>query len=208
MPGVAATISLTMASREILGAVLAGGESLRMGGDKPGAVLGGSTLRDRALDVMDGVFGDVVLSVASRGPQVSGRRTVIDRYQGLGPLGALEAVLNVAAGRSVFVLACDLPLVHKEIVQRIVSAAGAGPLATAVASIGVCGGRSQPLCGLYSAACLDVVRSHLDSGQLSMNGLIRAIEVTEVQLDDLGDDLLMNINRPEDLIRVRRLIDG
>jgi molybdopterin-guanine dinucleotide biosynthesis protein A len=199
---------LGVSSSTIIGAVLAGGQSSRMGRDKSAAVLSGSTLRDRALAVLDRFFSRVVLSVASTDAEAPGRTVVVDRYQGLGPLAAVEAVLTAARGRAVFVLACDLPRVDDEVVQRILSVAAAKAEDDgARAWVGAASGRLQPLCGVYAAACLPLVRRHLERGCLAMRQLLSALDVVEVRLDDLGSDKLLNLNYPADLERARMAAD-
>ena len=197
-----------MRSDEIIGAVLAGGRSRRMGGDKSLAVLSGLALRDRALEVLDRFFARVVLSVASPDVEVPGRSVVVDRHQDLGPLAAVEAVLTAANGHGVFVLACDLPRVDDEVVQRILGGAASDVEDDrARAWVGSCDGRPQPLCGLYSAACLPLVRRHIENGLLAMHQLLPALDVVEVPLDDLGRDKLLNLNYPADLERARMAAD-
>jgi molybdopterin-guanine dinucleotide biosynthesis protein A len=197
-----------MLNGEIVGVVLAGGDGSRIGGDKPGAILAGKTLGDRALDVLESAFEEVVLSVEYGASGACGRRIVRDQRHGLGPLAALEAVLEAFDARSVFLLACDLPMVDRRVVERIARAATAARAAEATATIGASGGRCQPLCGVYSADCLEVVRERLDSRQLSMHGLLGVLTVKEVDLDDLGSNLLMNVNRTEDLERAQRLLNA
>lgn len=196
-----------MENGEIVGAVLVGGKSSRMGGHKPEAIVAGSSLRDHALAVLDLVFRQVVLSAATSEPEVTGRQVVIDRQQDCGPLAALEAILTVAAGQRVFALACDLPLVDEHVVHRIVERAAEEERAEKPrAWVAKSNGRVQPLCGLYSASCLEVVRRQLQIDCLSMFELLAAIEVTEVELDDLGSDRLLNVNEPADLERARRVV--
>jgi len=197
-----------MVGDEIVGAVLAGGTSSRMGADKAKAILAGSSLRDRALSVLRLVFREVALSVSAPEPELAGCPVVVDRQTDSGPLAALEATLTAADGRAVFVLACDLPLVDEPVVRRIVSRAeGLERAEGARAWVARADGHIQPLCGLYSAPCRDIARARLDSGRLSMRGLLGALEVTEVELDDLGSDRLLNVNRPADLERARRAVD-
>jgi molybdopterin-guanine dinucleotide biosynthesis protein A len=197
----------------IVGAVLAGGQGRRMGSDKASLLLDGMSLAERALSVLAEVFPEVVLSASGRGGHPEGWRVVSDRVQDRGPLAGLDAVLRYAGRRSVFLLACDLPLVGTEIVRAIVAeAASEGPRSDNpdrprawVAR----GGRGlQPLCGLYNGACLAVVERSLAAGFLSMRELLSRIEVTEVPLPQSGTETLLNVNRPEDLELARRALDG
>ena len=179
-----------------------------MGHDKAGERLVGRTLVSRAVAVLEKVFETVVVSVSATS---TGREevTVVDRWKDSGPLGGLEAVLDYASGRPVFVLACDLPLVDEPVVRRIVDEAGAALTVDRPAAWIARGcGQDQPLCGLYSAACLMMVRGQLTAGLLSMRDLLQQIEVHRVEVAEPGADVLLNVNRPEDLKRAQELLDG
>jgi molybdopterin-guanine dinucleotide biosynthesis protein A len=184
-----------------------------MGSDKATLLIDGRSLAERALLVLAEVFSEVVLSVSASGGYPESWRVVSDRVQDRGPLGGLDAVLRYAAGKSVFVLACDLPLVGTEIVRAIVAeAVGEGPrwddpdCPRAWVAGGVRG--LQPLCGLYNGACLAVVDRMLAAGLLSMRELLSRMEVTEVRVPRSGTETLLNVNRPEDLELARRALDG
>ena len=184
---------------DILGLVLAGGGSRRMGRDKALLPWTGATLVDRAVDVLGEVFGEVVVA-GPRGVARAGVETIPDLYPGRGPLAGLHAGLDRAGGKAVFVLACDLPFVPAALARHLVAVAGeraggawvvAGPDGT------------QPLCGLYSAACREVAARRLRADELSMRGLLRAVGATAVpltpELPFHRPELLLNLNRPHDL---------
>lgn len=189
----------------VLGVVLAGGASRRMGFDKCAIEIGGRTLLARATDTLTQCCDEVVISVQPgltfEYPEV---RTISDRRAGSGPLAGVEAALaeaRAAGFGSTFVMACDLPHVDSEIVAGLLVRSAEDPLH--LAAVPSLNGRRQPLCAVYRTAALDAVRRQLDAGQRSMRSLLEVIPVLDVALDSqaprVREDLFLNINRPADI---------
>ena len=182
-----------------------GGSSRRMGADKAGLRFGGEDLRARAVSTLRKTFTEVVISDRGNQNAAAGELTVVpDLRAGKGPLAALEALLSYAEGRSVFMLACDLPLVTAGHIRQILSAAEVpGAQDTPACWIARSASGRQPLCGLYTASCLDAVQRQLDREALAMRSLLADLDVAEVELVGEGYDPLFNVNRPQDLGRLR-----
>lgn len=198
-----------MNDSDILGVVLAGGASRRMGRDKALLPWTGTTLVHRAAAVLAEVCGEVVIA----GPGELGRpeaETVVDLYPGLGPLAGLHAGLDRAGGRPIFALACDMPFVGVELVRHLVGRAG-DRVENGIAGAWVAAGESgtQPLCGVYSQAAGGAAESRLRAGQLSVLGLFEVIGGVTVpitaELAFYRPELLLNINRPDELRQAQRL---
>lgn len=92
----------------ILGVLLAGGQSARMGRDKAGVVVDGTTLAERAIATLREVCEDVVIVGHGRGCPPLPR---IDD-DGVGPAGALRAVLSRHPTAIFVVLPVDMPLIR------------------------------------------------------------------------------------------------
>lgn len=201
-----------MSAEKILGVVMAGGGSRRMGFDKCQVELGGQTLVARSASVLAPVCDEVVVSIQSGSAGEYGSLRVIrDRRPHCGPLAGLESTLGegVAVGSSVFLLACDLPHVGTDVVLYLLDCArDRGDCAAVVPSIE---DRRQPLCALYRASALARVSRQLESGERSMRALLDVISVLEVELSEelpfFRTDLFRNLNRPADLAGVVAKID-
>lgn len=106
------------------GLVLAGGAGRRLGGvDKPGLIVGGATLLDRAVAAL----GDAtVIVVGSRRAVLRPVRFVAEEPPGSGPAAAVHAGVRALAafdGRAtVALLAADLPAVSSDTVGRVLAA--------------------------------------------------------------------------------------
>jgi molybdopterin-guanine dinucleotide biosynthesis protein A len=185
----------------IVGVVVAGGASSRFGSDKALAILDGETLVERAHRTLRGVCAEIVVADAGRG-LLTGVDSVPD---GIGP-GPIAAILGAARhrpGRSLLVLACDLPRVTAALLHRI----AAVPADWVVPRHA---GGLEPLCALYRPKAVAALAGNADRGVVALHRLAdAAIDVHYLDagaMADLGDprDLFANVNTPEDLGRITR----
>lgn len=201
--------------RSILGAVLAGGHSRRLGRDKALLEYRGEPLVLRAARVLKQVFSRVVVVSPVR---ESYSRLDLDLVEDIvpdaGPLGGLHAALVDAAGRNVFVLACDHPFVEAQLVRYVITF-DAKPgeqrdrSRVARAQVAQWKDRLYPLCGLYSAECREPIGERLSRGELRVHDFLRNIETRAVAITEelpfYHPGALVNLNRPEDLSLLENL---
>ncbi len=199
-------------SSAVLGAVLAGGASRRMGADKARIVLAGRRLGARAVEVLRAELDRVVVVSRRPGDHADlGAPEIADRLRDCGPLGGIHAALDHAGGDPVFVLACDLPAVGPALVTYLLGRAL--PRLTAESSpacvVPTMGDRTQPLCGVYNAACRPLIEEWLAAGERRVLELVDSIAVERVELRPelsfFRADLLDNVNDPE---TVERFVAG
>lgn len=199
----------------IMGAVLAGGLSRRMGTDKTTLELAGRPLVTWNLAKLVEVFESTVV-VAPLKPAFEslGVEVLPDRTPGCGPLGGIETALHRAAGRDVFIIACDMPFVPKEIIRYLVNlffdVRRARSKGSPTAVVPLSDDRFQPLCAAYSSECLPSVRQALWSRNWSVSEWVDSIgaEKVEVQkgLDSDVSRLFLNVNETSDWTMAQRFI--
>ena len=171
----------------ILGAVLAGGQSVRFGSDKALAELNGHTLIARAVDSLSGWCEYVVVV----GRELAPAPTLPDwpRPQ-MGPLAGIAAALHLARDEGYdAVLTCgvDSVLLPDDL---------PGILAPAPAYLA-----EQPVIGLWPASALGAIETILTSeGRHSMRQFAEAIGARAVQLAAIA----ANINTPADLAELEK----
>jgi molybdopterin-guanine dinucleotide biosynthesis protein A len=147
--------------------LLAGGRASRMGGiDKPGLLVDGVSMRDRAIVAVGAAGADPVMVVgpeaASALRDVSDVRWVREDPPFSGPAAAVVtalAAMGAAAAEWTFLLACDLP--------RPDAAVGAllhGPRGRDGACLSDADGRMQWLTGVYRTATLSAAATALPDG--------------------------------------------
>ena len=107
--------SLHSSNPSLLGVVLNGGKSRRMGRDKSTlATRDGSIFLDIATRRFDGVCGKLVLSVGADNTTVETSEALLivrDRHVGCGPLGGISSCMNHALARG-FEACFFLSLIH------------------------------------------------------------------------------------------------
>ncbi|MCE2450636.1 MAG: molybdenum cofactor guanylyltransferase [Candidatus Latescibacteria bacterium] len=183
-------------------AVLAGGQSRRMGRDKALLQLGGQTLIERVLAATHPlgyphvIIGDPI-AYAHLGLPVHP-----DRRPGLGPLGGLHTALSTTAA-PVLLLACDLPFLTPDFLRHLVNRRGPHQAIVPYTATGL-----QPLCALYESSCLAAVETALDAERLSLRDLLTDLSLDLVREKDWRpyDErglLFANLNAPEEYERAQ-----
>ena len=186
-------------SEAIVGFVVAGGQSRRMGRDKAVLPWGTATLLDHAIARLRAVCHEVrVLSGGERRYADRGLPVDVDGVADGGPLAGLASALSVAAPRAVLLLGVDMPFVTVPLLARIRDA-----LAGADAAIPVLAAGAEPLCAAYGPACGAAVADALAAGERKMTSFWPRVRVRRLDEDDLAPlgpsaPLFRNLNDPAD----------
>lgn len=196
----------------LVGVVLAGGQSRRMGRDK--ALLccdaqGRVSLLRRAADVLRAICPEVWISCAA-GRRRAGFDCVEDEalppalraagQQGVGPLPGLIACLSRAAreGRQgVLVLPCDMPLLPERLLRDLINGAAQYPTALAV-HYRTAGGWEEPLVGVYRCGALPLLREALRAGQYRVRAALPPQRKCLLPLSAADHALFANCNTPDE----------
>jgi molybdopterin-guanine dinucleotide biosynthesis protein A len=139
--------SMIDALRKPIGAILAGGRSKRMGGDKALTDFNGrpmiahvaAAIKKAGCEPLVVGRASVPIDIPSRADDLPGRA---------GPAAGLATALRLAAGRPVFLVATDQPLLRHETVRRLLLLEGEAVLPFDA-------GSRQATCAVYRAGCLD-----------------------------------------------------
>jgi molybdopterin-guanine dinucleotide biosynthesis protein A len=188
----------------VIGVVLAGGASTRMGAPKATMTLGGVPLAERALRPLRaaGLEAAVVAKEGDALPHLDAPVWIESRPQRHPIAGILTALER--AGGPVLVCACDMPFVRRQLVADLAARAG-----TVVPEAG---GRLHPLLARYEPAAAAALNAALAEGT-ALHEAIRAAGATivpEREIARFGDParLLFNVNTPDDLTRARELMNA
>lgn len=184
-------------------AILAGGESRRMGRDKAGLIPGGdggATLLERiARAAIDAAPDAAVLVVGRARPEgwpLSRVRFVSDETPGVGPLGGLATALRQAGGDDVLLVACDLPKLTSDTLRWLREEAARRTQEDGLAVVN--GAQVEPLFSVYTSACLPIVEARLAEARRSLQGLIAAGRFVRVAAPPEVVAAIMNVNTPEE----------
>lgn len=186
-------------------AVLAGGQSRRMGRDKALLQLGGQTLIERVLTAAHPLGYPRVIIGDPTAYAYLGLPVHSDRRPGLGPLGGLYTALSTTAA-PVLLLACDLPFLTQDFLHHLVGRRGPHQAVVPHTAAGL-----QPLCALYEPSCLATIEAALQADQLGMRDLLSNLSLDLVrekdwQLYDEHGLLFANLNAPAEYERARAVL--
>jgi len=191
----------------ITGVILGGGASKRMGRDKRRLEWEGELFLDRICRLMNSLFKEVLVVTAQEDYDCAHLpvRLVTDKIPQKGSLGGLYTGLIEASHSLVFVVACDMPFLIKESIQRLCVKKVNDVLAVKIS------GRIQPLHARYSKACVPVIEKMIYEKDLKIQHLVSHSHLNVKVLDEtLFDDIdptrlsFNNINTPADLEFARK----
>lgn len=197
-------------TRELTGIVLAGGRSSRFGSDKALALLEGRALVERVVSRLLMEVPRVLVVAKDLRPLdfLRGARTglVEDRRRAWHPLGGLLAGLRRAKTAFSFVCACDMPFIEPALVRALGKAAPGFD-----AAVPLWAGVPQPLCAVYSKACVGPIERALTLEGLGIRDLLsrlraRLIPETEVRTADPEGISFFDVDTREDLGRAKGIL--
>jgi molybdopterin-guanine dinucleotide biosynthesis protein A len=180
-------------------AILAGGNSTRMGRDKALVTLDGFPMIRHVHDTLRRVFEHVIIiSDRTDAYKFLGSPVFPDVHKGLGPTAGIHSALTNMTTDRVFVVPCDMPFLSEAFFRYMRDYPSNGD-ACVLASEGV----RNPLLGLYRRRCLTIVAAELLAGRSNPQRLLDMMETTVVtiseNLDFYSPRLLENINHTADL---------
>lgn len=218
------------AEQRVIGAVLRGGASRRMGRPKEGVQLpDGRTMLAAVIAALEPICDDVVLlgepalepgqecgsedspsSSTASFDRAKSWRVIPDRRRGLGPLAGIESLLLAYPQDTCVVCPCDMPRLTAGLIGRLLAAPDA-PIAVFAASAGSAGPMStmtahgvgvfRPLPMRVDRRAVDAVCQSLDRGARALRELIASIPHVVIPIESEEIDRMMNINTPGDLPR-------
>ena len=172
--------------------VLAGGSSRRMGRSKAWLPVADTILLRWVTDRLAPDFAEVLVSFAEpeQLEQPIPYRVVFDRKTSAGPMAGIEAGLAAAHRDPVFVIACDMPYVTRDVAAMAVAAAR-----TSDAAVPRIEGRPEPVCAAYRKSALPIIGAALDGGSRRAADILEGMEVT--WLEDIPADVVRSVNTPD-----------
>ena len=174
----------------LIGAVLCGGASRRMGADKATLRVGGVAMARRVADALVAAGCSPVVAVGGDSVELAGLglEHIDDEFPGEGPLGGVLTALTV--GSPAVVVACDLVDLAPATVKSLAEALDEHDAAVAFSD------RAEPLCAIWSDRAVPVLRARFEAGERTMH---RAIEGLDICWVTVAPADLRNVNTPGDL---------
>ena len=193
----------------IAGAIIAGGEAARLGGEKPLVRFGDATLLDAVIARFAPQVDTLALNLRGEAAQrfaAAGHTVLHDVEPGLGPLAGIVAALEWARTLGdvdwLATVPGDTPFLPAELVETLRHAATAATPVFAPAPV-----RAHYLCALWPVDCLETLRAGVKSGAL------RSLYRAQAELGGVPcaitapDHAFFNVNTPEDLAEATQLLN-
>lgn len=200
-------------NKNITACILSGGKSSRMGTNKALLDIGGKSLIERTIELLDMIFSEVVISSNKPSKYDNfGKEIITDNYPHRGPLSGIQSVLSDSKTERNFIISCDMPIISKELIKYLVDYKTDTKILLPQAD-----GRIQQLCGIYSKSILPVVENLLIESQKpnsklkgSIFDLLDKVKVELVDVDKLDfyhSNLFLNINTVEDYNLAKSILE-
>lgn len=202
-------------------AILAGGQSRRMGQNKALLSVGGRPVIERVLERVVHLSDDVTLvtntpdryrhhlshheDFAGTAPE---HRLIGDVYPGKGSLGGIYTAIHAARYPRCLVVACDMPFLDSDLLRYLMSLApGFDVVVPRIEEA------AETMHAIYGKRCLEPIRQRLLAGRLKVIGFFDDVRVCYVERDDVARfdptfRSFLNMNTPADWQRVQRLAEG
>jgi molybdenum cofactor guanylyltransferase len=186
-----------------VGAIMAGGAGLRIGGQKATVELDGKPLICYPLEAVGQVLSKVAI-LAKAGtnlPAISGVAVWIEPESPRHPVVGITQALALAGGHPVLVCAGDLPFVTPGLIRQLVKAdPGRSPAVVACTQ-----GRMQPLLGCYQPRALDLLSGAARAASGRLMEIVAGIDPVLLEVDDPEE--LFDIDTPDDLLQAAAMLD-
>src|SRR5688500_10758972 len=163
-------------------AIMAGGQSSRMGRNKALVEVGGKPIIERILERVSDLGSEIMLVTAT--PEIYAHLPVppvLDLYPGKGPLGGIYTALTYAKFEHTLVVSCDQPFLNSDFLRYLIALREGFDVIVPLDRENY----PQSMQALYSKQCLEPMRQRLDEDRLKVIGFFPNVRVREVTGDEI-----------------------
>jgi molybdopterin-guanine dinucleotide biosynthesis protein A len=186
----------------MIGLVLAGGKSTRLGQDKTAVVHAGRTLLERTARLLAPHVEQVYISCRHPERLPADWPVLVDATERIGPAGGIMTALGRLGG-PIFVLACDLPFMHADLIRRLIAARNARPYGSVLTAWRLEGSDYvENLVAIYESGALPLMEQGVAQGIFKLGRLVPAELRHTIPYTEKERDAFFNVNHPEDLRRL------
>ncbi len=183
-------------------AIIAGGQSRRMGQDKAFVELGGKALIEHVIERSHdlGQAETILITNKPADFQQLALPMYCDVMPDTGSLGGIYTALMQAQSRDVLVLACDMPFINTELLRYMIARMDAD---TDIVVPRVAG-YPQGLHAIYKKTCIEPIREQLEAHRLKIIRFydrmrVRYLDEKETSAFDPDGHSFTNLNTPAEL---------
>lgn len=175
--------------------VMAGGESKRMGTNKSMLLINGQPLIESICEQLCDSFDEILIS-ANQVDKFGflGYKVVPDKVPEQGPLMGIASALEVSTNEYNFVVACDIPKINLNFMNRMLTEAFASHADIVIPVTDQ--EKYEPLFAIYSKRIIEAIYKTLSSGKHKIIDVFPLCKVKHIEMDD--PDWLINLNTKSD----------
>jgi len=200
---------LVKSKADVTLAIIAGGQSRRMGRDKAFVDLAGKPLIEHVIERSADLGQAETILITNKPAQYA--RLGLPMYRDLlpekGSLGGIYTALAQASSPDVLVLACDMPFVNTDLLRYLVDQIRAD-IDIIVPRVD---GYPQGLHAIYKTTCIEPIAEQLAADQLKIIRFydqmrVRYLDESDYAASDPLGRSFANLNTPEELAEAERLL--
>ncbi|MFY0602549.1 MAG: NTP transferase domain-containing protein [Flavobacteriaceae bacterium] len=183
---------------KIKGLVLTGGKSTRMGRNKSELEYHGKPQKEFVKELLENQGFETYCSVQKNN---GNENEIHDTFFNLGPFGGICSAFQKDPNAAWFVLAIDVPFVNEDLVKLLLERRNPAKVATAVKGKGK--QFPEPLITIFEPKAYPILLQYLAQGYSCPRKMLIN---SDVQIVEIDDDLIRNINTPEEYEAVKKEI--
>ena len=184
-------------TRPILGGVLVGGLSRRMGRPKQLVEIGDGTMIEHVVCALSGVVEEVVLLGEGQVPAtLEAHSRVADADDCQGPMAGILGALRARPDACWVMAPCDLPLLRRAAVRWLVGSRRPGSWAVLPSLEGFV----EPLLALYEPQARTLLEEAAAAGEYSLHRLTSSFRVVTAEPPAALRRCWFNANTPQELV--------
>ncbi|UCG27558.1 MAG: molybdenum cofactor guanylyltransferase [Bacteroidales bacterium] len=188
-----------MLKHNVTGIVLAGGSSSRMGKEKGFMEYAGKSLIRYALEALEGLCGQIIISANSSHYDLLGYPVQRDIFPSSGPMGGIYSCLLRSETDHNLVLPCDTPGITSEFLEMLLNESDGFQVVISSSKPGL----PEPLIGYYNKNNTTGLLPFIKTGNYKLMNYIETALVKIIPIykrpEIFNSNLFININSPEDL---------
>lgn len=176
-------------------AILAGGESARMGGNKALKMLGGKPVISHLIDSLTPLARDIFIVAGDVAAYESfGLPVCADHYDQKASLVGIYSALAASRNEICFTVACDMPFIEPSLVSMLANLAPGYQAVVPVSQRG-----REPLHAIYSRDSLGRMREQIEAGDFALHNLLDSLKARYVDMVEMAplcdpNMVFMNVN--------------
>ena len=192
-------------SEKISGIILSGGKSCRMGHDKGLCMLGDKPMISYALEVMEQLCDEILISANDLRYSEFNYSIVSDEIRNIGPLGGLMSSISKAKYDHTLILSCDMPFVNTALFQHILQQKEGH-----LAAIPEFHGLIEPTCGYYHKNILPIIHKQIQKEEYSLRKILQKADYKKVLIEEkmlfYTPAIFSNVNTQMDIEEASQII--